>query len=160
MKSYTNQITITEKSEHELTTDEKQLLEAAKHATYNSYSPYSHFSVGAALRLDNGEIIIGSNQENCAYPSGLCAERTAVFAANATHPDNAVVSICIAARDTHGEFTQMPITPCGACRQVLLETEQRFNKKISIMLYGTKGTYIIDSAKDLLPVSFDASYLI
>ena len=159
MKDIVRQINILEKEERELNDEESELLKAAKEATYNSYSPYSHFSVGAALKLDNGKIITGSNQENCAYPSGLCAERTAMFYANANYPENAVIALCIAARDTRGNFTEMPVTPCGSCRQVLVETEHRFKNKIRIMLYGTKGLYIVESAQDLLPVSFDASYL-
>lgn len=159
MTDIVKQVVIHELIEDELTLEDKELLKAAKEATYRSYAPYSHFSVGAALRLDNGQIITGSNQENCAYPSGLCAERTAVFNANANYPDNAVVSLCIAARDTRGNFTELPITPCGSCRQVLVETEHRYQKPIRIILYGTKGLYIIDSAQDMLPVSFNASYL-
>lgn len=159
MKEFSNRILIVWKDESELTPDEKELLDAAKTATERSYVPYSHFHVGAALRLDDGRIVSGSNQENCAYPSGLCAERTALFFANSSYPDNAVTDICIAARDASGEFTEMPVSPCGSCRQVMVETENRFHNKIRIMLYGTKGSYFIESAKDLLPVSFDASLL-
>lgn len=159
MKEIRKQICILKKDEQELSSDELELLKAAKEATFRSYSAYSHFSVGAALRLDNGQIVTGSNQENCAYPSGLCAERTAVFYANANYPDNAVTHLCIAARDTRGEFTPLPVAPCGACRQVLVESEHRYSHPIQIMLYGTEGSYFINSAEDLLPVSFDASFL-
>lgn len=159
MKELSHNIVITEKDESELTPQEQELLNAAKLATTRSYSPYSHFCVGAALRLDDGRIITGSNQENCAYPSGLCAERTALFHANSCYPEHAVTDLCIAARDIRGHFTEIPVSPCGACRQVMVETEKRFNNKIRIMLYGVKGSYFINSATDLLPVSFDASFL-
>ena len=159
MKNLVTEIHYVEKQEQELSQDEAELLAAAKKATFTSYSAYSHFSVGAALRLDNGEIITGSNQENCAYPSGLCAERTAVFYANANFPNNAITHLCIAARDVRGNFTKLPVTPCGACRQVLSETEKRFSKPIQIILYGTEGLYIINSANDMLPISFDSDFL-
>ncbi len=159
MKEFSCQFRIVEKEESELSPDELELLDAAKEATKRSYVPYSQFHVGAALRLDDGRIVSGSNQENCAYPSGICAERTALFFANSNYPDNAVTEICIAARDTKGQFTTLPVTPCGSCRQVMVETENRFHNKIRIMLYGTQGSYFIESAKDLLPVSFDASFL-
>ena len=137
----------------ELSEDDKQLVERAIEATASSYSPYSHFAVGAALRLSDGTIVIGSNQENAAFPSGLCAERTAIFAAGATHPDKAVTALAIAARNEAG-LTAEPVSPCGACRQVILEVEQRYNCAVRILLYGTNGVYIINSIRDLLPSSF------
>ena len=137
----------------ELSEDDKQLVERAIEATASSYSPYSHFAVGAALRLSDGTIVIGSNQENAAFPSGLCAERTAIFAAGATHPDKAVTALAIAARNEAG-LTAEPVSPCGACRQVILEVEQRYNCAVRILLYGTKGVYIINSIRDLLPLCF------
>lgn len=142
------------KAESELTSSELQLLEAARQATYRSYSPYSNFSVGAAVLLADGTIVTGSNQENCSYPQGQCAERTAVFYANSRYPDQAVTMLCIAARGTDGQFTTAPVTPCGGCRQVLQETEQRQHSPIQIMLYGTDAIYIIPSAQLLLPLSF------
>ncbi|MBP5523817.1 MAG: cytidine deaminase [Bacteroidaceae bacterium] len=142
------------KAESELIVSELQLLEAARQATYRSYSPYSHFSVGAAVLLADGTIVTGSNQENCSYPQGQCAERTAVFYANSRYPDQAVTMLCIAARGTDGQFTAAPVTPCGGCRQVLQETEQRQHSPIQIMLYGTDAIYIIPSAQLLLPLSF------
>lgn len=147
-------ITYTHKTEAELTAAEKELLTAAKSATYRSYAPYSHFNVGAALQLSNGDIVTGNNQENCAYPSGLCAERTAVFYANSQYPDAAVQTLCIAARGTDGNFTATPVTPCGACRQVLCETERRQGTPMQIMLYGTDGIYFVQSAAALLPLTF------
>lgn len=137
----------------ELSEDDKQLVERAIEATASSYSPYSHFAVGAALRLSDGTIVIGSNQENAAFPSGLCAERTAIFAAGATHPDKAVTALAIAARNEAG-LTAEPVSPCGACRQVILEVEQRYNCVVRILLYGTNGVYIINSIRDLLPLCF------
>lgn len=132
---------------------EKKLIEAAKAATENAYAPYSGFSVGAAVLLENGEIISGNNQENAAYPSGLCAERTTVFFANASRPDQKIEAIAIAARHK-GRFTDDVITPCGGCRQVLLETENRFKAPMKIMMYGGGSVYMLESAKDLLPLSF------
>ena len=137
----------------ELSEDDKQLVERAIDATASSYPPYSHFAVGAALRLSDGTIVIGSNQENAAFPSGLCAERTAIFAAGATHPDKAVMALAIAARNEAG-LTAEPVSPCGACRQVILEVEQRYNCAVRILLYGTNGVYIINSIRDLLPLCF------
>lgn len=137
----------------ELSEDDKQLVERAIEATASSYSPYSHFAVGAALRLSDGTIVIGSNQENAAFPSGLCAERTAIFAAGATHPNKAVTALAIAARNEAG-LTAEPVSPCGACRQVILEVEQRYNCVVRILLYGTNGVYIINSIRDLLPLCF------
>ena len=109
----------------ELTPEEKQLVEEARQATYRSYSPYSRFSVGASVLLANGVILSGSNQENAAYPSGLCAERTVLFYANSQYSNQPITMMAIAARSEKG-FTERPITPCGACRQVLAETERRF----------------------------------
>ena len=103
--------------------------------------------------------ITGSNQENCAYPSGLCAERTTLFYANSRFPDLSVDYIAIAARGTNGEFTKMPISPCGACRQVFIEVFHRQSKPFKVLLYGTEGTYIVDSPLDLMPISFDSSFL-
>jgi cytidine deaminase len=137
----------------ELPTEYRQLIDNAKQQTKKSYSPYSGFSVGAAVLLENGEIFSGSNQENAAYPSGLCAERTTLFYANAQRPKIPVKALAIAAF-TKGAFLNEPIAPCGACRQVLLETENRFAKPIQILLYGEEGVFIIDSVKDLLPLSF------
>jgi len=138
----------------ELTSLQQQLIDKAKEQVQNAYAPYSGFYVGAALELENGEIITANNQENSAYPSGLCAERVAVFYANAQYPDIPVKTLAIAAF-TNGEFLKMPVTPCGACRQVLLETELRFEKDITILLYGSQEIYIISCVKDLLPLSFD-----
>lgn len=159
MKELDLHIHVLIKQEEELTHEEMALLDEARRATYRSYAPYSHFSVGAAVELADGTIVSGSNQENAAYPSGLCAERTAVFYTNSRYPDQPIRRICIVARDTEGQFLQRPISPCGACRQVLLETEQRAKNAIEVLLYGTDGVYIINSIKDLLPLGFDESFL-
>ncbi len=143
----------------EFSAEDKQLVDAARAATANSYAVYSNFNVGAAVLLDNGVIVKGSNQENAAYPSGLCAERTTLFWANSQYPENAVLAMAIAARTDKGELP-MPIPPCGACRQVILETEKRFGKAIKIILFGTKESYIIeDGIKALMPLSFDSAFL-
>ena len=160
MKEIVKSVHIILKEEKELNEVEQKLVEAAKDATFRSYAPYSHFYVGAAVLLDNGEIITGNNQENCAFPSGLCAERTTLFYANSRYPDVPVRILCIAARDTLGNFTKEPISPCGACRQVMLETEHRFGSPIQVMLYGTGGTYFVNSARELLPIGFDKNNLI
>lgn len=143
----------------ELSSDDRMLVDAAREATARSYAPYSGFSVGAAVRLANGEVVTGNNQENAAYPSGLCAERTTLFWANARYPDAAVEAMAIAARNANGELP-VPIPPCGACRQVMLEVERRYNRAMRIILYGARESYIIeDGVKALLPLCFDADFL-
>lgn len=137
----------------ELTTLEQELVKKAIDATQNSYARYSNFHVGAACLLENNQIIIGANQENAAFPSGLCAERTAIFAAQANYPDQPVIALAIAAKNING-LLKTPISPCGACRQVILEIEDRYQRPIRILLYGTEGILVFDSIKDLLPFSF------
>lgn len=137
----------------ELSPQDQELIRAAIEATKNAYANYSRFYVGAALRLENGKIVIGANQENAAFPSGLCAERTAVFAAQANYPDSPIETLAIAGRNEKGVLPN-PITPCGACRQVILEIEDRYKKPIKILLYGTQKIYCVRSVKDLLPLSF------
>ncbi len=159
MKEMDIHIRVGVKQEPELTDAECLLVSEACRATYRSYSPYSHFSVGAAVELEDGTVVTGSNQENAAYPSGLCAERTAVFYANSRYPELAIRSICIVARGVDGNFCTRPITPCGACRQVLLEAELRAGHPIKIMLCSTQSIYFVSSVKDLLPLSFDDSFL-
>ena len=138
----------------ELSAEEKHLVELAIEATSRSYAPYSKFHVGAAVRLDNGVEIIGCNQENAAYPSGLCAERTALFAAGAQYPDVPVRMLAIAARGTHGELEDEPVPPCGSCRQVMIESETRANAPMRILLYGKKYVYVIDGIRKLMPLTF------
>ena len=143
----------------ELCANDQELMQAAIEATKRSYAPYSHFSVGAAARLKDGTIITGTNQENAAYPSGLCAERTTLFYANAAHPNQAIKALAVAAY-TNGKFTNIPVPPCGACRQVMLEVEQRYHQPIRILLYGTEGIYVVEGGiGELLPLTFDASFL-
>ena len=140
----------------ELNKTDQDLMTSAMEATTRSYAPYSKFSVGAAALLANGIVVTGTNQENAAYPSGLCAERTTLFYANSQYPDQPVLTLAIAAR-TEKDFIDLPIPPCGACRQVILETEKRYNQPIRILLYGKKEIYEVKSICDLLPLSFDAS---
>ena len=158
MKSFQITIPVQVLSLKELSAEDKLLVETAKQMTETSYSPYSHFQVGAALRLKDGQVFKGSNQENAAFPVGLCAERTAFFAASANAPGVPPVSLAIAAW-TGGTFTASPIAPCGSCRQALLEAETRFSQPIRILLYGTDGVYVVSSVRDLLPLTFDGSQL-
>lgn len=137
----------------ELSIEDQELVGRSIEATRHSYAIYSHFHVGAAVRLNNGHIVIGANQENAAFPSGLCAERTALFAAQAHYPDQPVAALAIAARSDKG-LTELPVTPCGACRQVGLEVEDRYGLPMRILLYGTKGVYVVRSMHDLVPLSF------
>lgn len=138
----------------ELTDEERHLVELAIEATSRSYAPYSHFRVGAAVRLTDGTEVIGCNQENAAYPSGLCAERTALFAAGAQYPDVPVEMLAIAARGTDGQLTEEPTGPCGSCRQVIIESETRSHCRMRILLYGSKYVYVIDGIGQLMPLSF------
>jgi cytidine deaminase len=137
----------------QILSEEKFLIDSAKSACSRAYAPYSQFQVGAAVLLANGEIVTGSNQENVAFPSGLCAERTALFYANSQYPEQAVKSLAIAAY-TRGDFVERPISPCGACRQVILETEMRYRNPVKIFLYGKKEIYVIEGINDLLPLAF------
>ena len=152
------EINVCEYSFSELDENLQQLITTAKDNTKKSYSPYSKFAVGAALLLENGQIISGSNQENAAYPSGLCAERTAVFYANAMYPSVAPKALAIAAF-YNGAFVEEPISPCGSCRQVLLETETRYKTDIQILLYGENRIYQVSSVKQLLPLAFNEQNL-
>lgn len=134
---------------------DRELAEAAVNAIRGSYAPYSNFNVGAAVRLDNGEIVSGANQENAAYPSGLCAERTAMFYANASHPDNAMVSIAIAA-GKGGALCESPASPCGACRQVMAEYQTKGGRPMSVILVSEKKIWKFDKVDDILPLIFDS----
>ena len=159
MKEMILQTMINVCSYDELSGADKAVVDAARAATANSYAVYSNFSVGAAVRLGNGTVVSGSNQENAAYPSGLCAERTTLFWANSQYPKEPVEVLAIAARSAQGEL-EFPITPCGACRQVMLETEKRFGNKMKIILYGTRQCYVIDDGvRALMPLSFDSDSL-
>lgn len=138
----------------ELSSDYKLLVEKAKEATKNAYAPYSKFCVGAAVLLENGEIVTGTNQENAAYPSGLCAERVAIFYANSKYPNMLIKAIAVASF-YNGKFNETPVYPCGSCRQVLLETETRYKHPMDVIMYGSKAIQMVKSAKLLLPLSFD-----
>jgi cytidine deaminase len=131
-----------------------QLVEQAKSATQKAWAPYSGFWVGAALELENGEIITGNNQENIAFPSGLCAERVALFYAGSQFPGVAVKKIAIAAF-SGDKFTRQPVFPCGDCRQVLLEHENRVKKAVEVIMYGTEEIKVVKSVGDLLPMPFN-----
>ena len=137
----------------ELSADDQRLVEAALKATDNSYADYSHFHVGAAVRLSDSTIIIGANQENAAFPSGLCAERTAIFAAQAQHPELSIQALAIAAKNSNGLMPE-PVTPCGSCRQVVLQIEERYHHPVAILLYGTERIFRFHSIRDLLPFCF------
>lgn len=137
----------------------QNLMNEAHQASENAYAPYSRFKVGAALQLESGEIIIGNNQENAAYPSGLCAERVAVFHAGATHPNATIVSMALTAKSLNNKVTN-PVPPCGACRQVLAEYEVKQESSIAIYFMGETGKIVkANSVKELLPLIFDNSYL-
>ncbi|MDR1809916.1 MAG: cytidine deaminase [Prevotella sp.] len=131
----------------------KELVESARKATQTAYAPYSGYQVGAAVLLENGQIVTGSNQENAAYPSGLCAERTALFYANAHYPDTPVAAVAIAAFNK-GDYSEEVCTPCGSCRQVFAEIEMRYNKPVRIIMCGRKEIYEVESIQALLPLSF------
>ena len=135
--------------------DEKyrKLYDSAFSASEKAYAPYSNFHVGAAVFLASGEIVTGNNQENAAYPSGLCAERTALFYAGARYPEVPVTVLAIAGINEKGERVDM-ITPCGACRQVMLESEQRYGQPIEVLLCGKEKAYLLPDASSLLPLSF------
>lgn len=138
----------------ELPDVERELLEMAIEGTNRSYAPYSHFHVGAAILLENGIKFIGCNQENAAFPAGICAERSAIFAAGAQYPDQPILMLAIAARNEKGELVDKPVSPCGTCRQVIIETETRFKHPVRILLYGKKCVYIVDGIHQLMPLSF------
>ena len=155
MKQYDIKVPIRAYRWGELSPEQQRLVEKAKEQTQNAYCPYSHFHVGAAAELGNGEIVCGCNQENAAFPSGLCAERTALFAAGAQYPQEPVLRLAIACYHD-GAFLPSAGSPCGACRQVMVETEKRGKQKMEVLLYGTEETLVFESAADLLPLVFDA----
>jgi cytidine deaminase len=134
------------------------LMQAAEEAVKKAYAPYSGFKVGAAVQLDDGRIIAGSNQENAAYPSGLCAERVALFAAVSQFPEKKITAIAVAAQNKKGE--SVPVTPCGGCRQVMLEYETKQGQPFEILLPGPDKTILhFTRSEDLLPFGFNNSQL-
>lgn len=141
-------------NEQALSAEEQELLKNALDAVERSYAPYSEFHVGAAVLLENGEIVCGSNQENAAYPSGLCAERVALFYANSKYPNVAVKALAITAKADHFTIDQ-PIMPCGSCRQVIAETENRQQSEIKLIMKGTTGpVQVMNGIDTLLPFTF------
>ncbi len=162
MKEKKIEITYKTLSPDELSTSDRELIEKAKVMTYRSYAPYSRFNVGAAIRMADGSIVSGSNQENAAYPSGICAERNACWQASSLNPCMAMKKIAIAARNVgimpKGEedeapFQASPISPCGACRQSLLEYEHLYGP-IEVILFGADNIFVFPSISSLLPFSF------
>ncbi len=138
----------------ELTDSQRELVELAQKSTFRSYAPYSRFKVGAAIRLSDGSIVCGSNQENVAFPSGTCAERTAAFYAHAQHPDAKFKAIAVAARGVDDQPLADPISPCGACRQSLLQYEVLGGDDVEVLLVGRDFVYRLPSVRSLLPFAF------
>ncbi len=157
-KTFSFEITVY-KAIEELESDDAALLKKAIGARKNAYAPYSNFQVGAAVLLENGEIVIGSNQENASYPSGLCAERVAVFQAGAKYPNVKIEKIAIsAASSIHKVDT--PAAPCGNCRQSISEYEFKQDAPIKLLLMGEVGDIIqCNSVEDILPLGFNSTYL-
>lgn len=146
-------------SEKELPEEVRSLMEQAVAIRKKAYAPYSRFKVGAAILLDNGKVVVGSNQENAAYPSGLCAERVAIFQAGALYPEAQILKIAISATSEE-KPVESPIPPCGACRQSIAEYEFRQEKPIELYFMGEIGeVYKSDSLQNILPFHFDKKYL-
>ena len=143
------------RSAEEMDPQDQELVAAAIEAQKGSYSPYSQFQVGAALRLANGLIVKGANQENAAYPSGLCAERTAMFWAGANYPDVPMDALAIAGADK-GVLCDSPASPCGACRQVMAEYQKTHGRPLQVILVGAKRIRKFACVDDLLPFIFDS----
>lgn len=160
MKKHTIEINLeVYDSVSELPQEIQNLMNKAQQAREDAYAPYSRFKVGAALELDSGEIIIGSNQENAAFPSGLCAERVAIYQAGAAYPSGSIKTMAITARSLQHKVTN-PIPPCGACRQAIAEYEIKQETPIAIYFMGETGKVAkANSIADLLPLLFDKSYL-
>ena len=154
MKEFTINVPVTELSFDELSAEELRLAEAAREASFRAYAPYSHFHVGAAIRLDNGEIVEGSNQENAAFPSGTCAERSACYYAGARYPRAKFEAIAVAARGADGAFLAEPCSPCGACRQALVEYEHLAGHDVAVYMLGRDKVYKLPSVSALLPFTF------
>lgn len=142
----------------ELPVADRNLLLEARRITSQAYAPYSGFHVGAAILLDNGQMVSGNNQENSAYPSGLCAERVTLFYANANYPNSAVKTIAISA-SKNGTLVKEPVKPCGGCRQALAEAEIRFENPIRIILDGRDKVLVLNGVESLLPLSFSKKAL-
>ncbi len=139
----------------ELNAEDRELAQAAIESMKGSYAPYSHFNVGAAVRMSGGQIVRGANQENAAFPSGLCAERTAMFAAGAKYPDKDMLSLAVAG-GVYGRITDDPATPCGACRQVMAQYQAKSGKPMSVIMVGGKKIWKFEKVDDILPLIFDS----
>ena len=139
----------------ELQPQDRLLAEAAVEAVALSYAPYSNFNVGAAVQFEDGEIVKGANQENAAYPSGLCAARTALFYASASRPNKAMTAIAIAAGQ-NGHICESPATPCGACRQVMAQYQTKSGMPMAVLLIGASKVWKFEKVDDLLPLIFDS----
>lgn len=143
----------------ELSREIQELMQSAVEARNTAYSPYSKFNVGAAILLDNDKVVTGSNQENASYPSGLCAERTAIFYAGAKYPKAKMLKMALTA-SSQNQITDKPIPPCGACRQSIAEYEIKQNQPIEIYFMGAKGKVVKSkSLANLLPLVFESSVL-
>ena len=152
------QITVFDSFE-ELSNSEANLMQKAIDAKQNAYAPYSKFKVGAAFLLEDGTIVTGNNQENAAYPSGICAERVAVWKVSSEYPNHKILKLAITASSS-SQITKEPVAPCGACRQTLSEYELKQKDKIEVFFMGEVGKIIkTDSLLDLLPIAFDKSFL-
>ena len=154
MRETTIRLTVAMCKADELSAPDRELCEAAVAATSRAYAPYSHFSVGAAIRLEGGVIVTGANQENVAFPSGTCAERSACFYAHSRYPEARFRKIAIAARGTDGEFTTVPTAHCGACRQAQLEYEVLAGPPVEVLLAGRSRVFRLPSVASLLPLAF------
>jgi cytidine deaminase len=139
----------------ELNAEDRELAQAAIEGMRGSYAPYSHFNVGAAVRMSNGQIVRGANQENAAFPSGLCAERTAMFAAGAKYPDKDMCSLALCG-GLYGRLTDEPATPCGACRQVMAQYQAKAGRPMSVIMVGAKKIWKFAKVDDILPLIFNS----
>ena len=139
----------------EMGPEDRELAGEAIAAMSGAYAPYSHFHVGAAVRMSNGQIVRGANQENAAFPSGLCAERTAMFSASAKFPDKDMRSIALAG-GVYGRLTEQPATPCGACRQVMAQYQTKAGKPMSVIMIGKSRIWKFEKVDDILPLIFDS----
>ena len=143
------------KSIDELNPEDRELAAEAIKAMEGAYAPYSHFHVGAAVRMSNGQIVRGANQENAAFPSGLCAERTAMFAAGARYPDKDMLSIALAG-GVMGRLGSQPATPCGACRQVMAQYQAKSGKPMSVIMISADKVWKFEKVDDILPLIFNS----
>ncbi len=159
MKQQQIAINYFECSNTELTAAEQETVRKAIDAATKAYAPYSGFRVGAAALLENGEIIAAANQENAAYPSGMCAERNVLYYCKSVHPDLAITALVITALDADGNVQKVPVPPCGACRQVICETTDRNKKAFKLILHGLNHNLQWNNANDLLPLSFGPEHL-